>query len=167
MDDYDKILNCNDLNYSPSETFDNFWFIIFYGVQNIKYKRTLVRIKPFSSCVVHLKGFSPPKKFAKFQKLADLMNLRGSEFIRNVKTRWISMKCLTKWVYRGYSLLVVMKMHVDNAKSDVTLKNLNALGDIELILGFLCIFPLLGTIYTSISKFHKVEMSLFVTLWML
>jgi hypothetical protein len=47
-----------------------------------------------------------------------------------------------------------MKMHIDNAKNDVALKNLNALGDIELILGFLCIFLLLEIIHTSISKFH-------------
>jgi hypothetical protein len=36
MDDYDGIYNYNSLKYSPSETFDNFWFIIFYGDQNIR-----------------------------------------------------------------------------------------------------------------------------------
>jgi hypothetical protein len=35
MDDYDGTYNCNNLKYSPSENFDNFWFIIFYGDQNI------------------------------------------------------------------------------------------------------------------------------------
>jgi hypothetical protein len=74
---------------------------------------------------------------------------------------------LTKQVYKKYPPLVVMKVHLDNAKSHVVLKNLNALGDIELILGFLCIFPLLEIVRTSISKLHKVEMSLSVTLWML
>ncbi len=63
--------------------------------------------------------------------------------------------------------LVVMKMHIDYAKSDVALKNLNALGDIELILGFLCIFLLLEIVHTSISKFHKVELFSSVTLWVL
>ncbi len=36
MDDYDGIKNFNILKYSPFENFDNFWFIIFYGDQNIK-----------------------------------------------------------------------------------------------------------------------------------
>jgi hypothetical protein len=77
------------------------------------------------------------------------------------------MLILTKQIYKEYPPLVVMKMHIDNAKNDVALRNLNALGDIELILGFLCIFLLIEIIHMSISKFHKVEMSLFVTLWML
>jgi hypothetical protein len=36
MEDYDGILNCDGLKYSPSEIFDTFWLIIFYGDQNIK-----------------------------------------------------------------------------------------------------------------------------------
>jgi hypothetical protein len=44
-----------------------------------------------------------------------------------------------------------MKMHIDNAKSDVALKNLDALGDIELILGFLCIFLLLEIVHTVVA----------------
>jgi hypothetical protein len=59
MDDYDGIYNCNGLKCSPFEIFNNFWFILFYGDQNIGLKRTTKRTKPFSSCVVHLKGFSP------------------------------------------------------------------------------------------------------------
>jgi hypothetical protein len=35
MDDYDGIYNCSNLKYSPFKIFDNFWFIIFYGDQNI------------------------------------------------------------------------------------------------------------------------------------
>jgi hypothetical protein len=36
MDDYDEIYNCNSLKYNPFEIFDNIWFIIFYGDQNIR-----------------------------------------------------------------------------------------------------------------------------------
>jgi hypothetical protein len=35
MHDYDGIWNCSGLKYGPSKIFDNFWFIIFYGDQNI------------------------------------------------------------------------------------------------------------------------------------
>jgi hypothetical protein len=54
MDDYDGIYNYNSLKYSPSENFDNFLFIIFYGDQNIGNELGL-----FLSCVVYLKGFLP------------------------------------------------------------------------------------------------------------
>ncbi len=59
MDDYDEILNCNGLKYGSYEIFDTFWFITFYGDQNIRGKRTVIRTRPFLSLVVHLKGFSP------------------------------------------------------------------------------------------------------------
>jgi len=59
MDDYDGIYNCNGLKYSPFEIFVNFWLIIFYGDQNIGFKNTIIKTRPFSSYVVHLKGFSP------------------------------------------------------------------------------------------------------------
>jgi hypothetical protein len=39
MDDYDGIKNSIELKYNPFEIFDNFWFIIFYGDQNIGLKR--------------------------------------------------------------------------------------------------------------------------------
>jgi hypothetical protein len=35
MDDYDGIKKINSLKYSLFENFDYFWFIIFYGDQNI------------------------------------------------------------------------------------------------------------------------------------
>jgi len=36
MDDYDGIYNCNNLKYNICKKIDNFWFIIFYGDQNIR-----------------------------------------------------------------------------------------------------------------------------------
>jgi hypothetical protein len=35
MDDYNEIYYCNGLKYSHYENSNNFWFIIFYGDQNI------------------------------------------------------------------------------------------------------------------------------------
>jgi hypothetical protein len=35
MDDYDGIYNHNNQKYNPSEIFDKFCFIIFYGDQNV------------------------------------------------------------------------------------------------------------------------------------
>jgi len=33
MDNYDGTYNFNGLKYNPFENFDNFWFIIFYGLK--------------------------------------------------------------------------------------------------------------------------------------
>jgi len=63
MDNYNGIYNCNSLKYNPSKIFDNFLFIIFYGDQNIREKKTTIRIKHFLFYVVHLKGFSPMSPF--------------------------------------------------------------------------------------------------------
>jgi len=68
MNDYDEIKNYNALKYSPLSFFDNFWFINFYGDWNIKLKRIVVRTRPFSSYVVHLKGFSPYNEHHLLQK---------------------------------------------------------------------------------------------------
>jgi len=59
-------------------------------------------------------------------------------------------------VYIEYYPLIV-KMHVDSAKSEVALKNLNALCDIEFILRFLYILPLLETMHRliNLSKVHN------------
>jgi hypothetical protein len=55
-------------------------------------------------------------------------------------------KC-SKWImlkqnFAEYRPLIV-KMHVKSSKSDATLKNLNSLCDVELILGLPCILPML------------------------
>jgi len=42
-------------------------------------------------------------------------------------------------------------MHSNNAKNEVALKNLNAFCDIEYILWFLCILPLLETMHKLIK----------------
>jgi len=58
MDDYDGFYNCNGLTYGTYEIFDTFLFINFDGDQNIEGKKKSIRTKPFSSLVIHLKGFS-------------------------------------------------------------------------------------------------------------
>jgi hypothetical protein len=38
------------------------------------------------------------KKFVEFQKLANLINTKNNKLLQNVKTYWISMLSLAKWV---------------------------------------------------------------------
>jgi 5-methylcytosine-specific restriction endonuclease McrBC regulatory subunit McrC len=71
----------------------------------------------------------------KIQKLVDLINMNGNKFIRYVKMKWISMLFPTKWVYIEYCSWIV-KIHSHNAKSEVALKKLNVLCDLEFILRF-------------------------------
>jgi hypothetical protein len=63
------------------------------------------------------------------------------------------MLSLMKDVYAKYCLLIV-KMHVLNAKNGGVLRNLNALCDIEFILGFPCI-PFFVRLCTTLIKLHK------------
>jgi hypothetical protein len=58
-----------------------------------------------------------PNKFLQFQKLAYLINTKGNNLLRNVKTQWISMLSPTKHVYVEYRPLIV-KMHFENSKND-------------------------------------------------
>jgi hypothetical protein len=62
MDDYDIIDKFNGLKYDLLEIFDNIWFIIFYEIKIKNKKRIAIKIRSFSFCVVHLKGFSPMKR---------------------------------------------------------------------------------------------------------
>jgi hypothetical protein len=60
MDDYDGIYNCNGLKYSPSKIFNNYLTHYFLWESKYRVKNDYtIRTRPFSSCVVHLKGFSP------------------------------------------------------------------------------------------------------------
>ncbi len=54
-------------------------------------------------------------------------------------------------MYTKYYPLIV-KMHANSAKNEIALKNLNVLCDIEFILGFLYILPLLETFNAYIDQ---------------
>jgi hypothetical protein len=59
LNDYDEILNYNDLKCDTYEIFDTFLFINFDGDQNLGEKGTPIRTRSFSFWVVQLKRFSP------------------------------------------------------------------------------------------------------------
>jgi hypothetical protein len=81
------------------------------------------------------------KKFVEFQKLIDLLNMKGNKLFRIVEMRWISILSSTKQIYIKY-LPLIMKMHINSAKNDIVLKILNVLCDIDSFMGsfvsFLC-----------------------------
>jgi hypothetical protein len=73
--------------------------------------------------------------------------MEGNKLFRNVKTHYISMLFLTKWVYSEFHPLMV-KMHAKNQWNDVAWKNLNSLCDVEVILRLHCILLLLKCVHT-------------------
>lgn len=66
------------------------------------------------------------------------------------------MLSLAKLVYAKYHTLIT-KMHTKSLKSEVDLKNLNALCNVEFILGFPCILPLLECVHTLIKVTQNIN----------
>jgi hypothetical protein len=91
-----------------------------------------------------------PKKFANFQKLANLLQTKGNKFICNVKTRWINMLFPAKQVHPKFHPFII-KMHVESAKFDVVGKNLSYMFDVDVILGLPCILLMFECIHALIK----------------
>jgi len=83
------------------------------------------------------------KKFLEFHKLAKLIGTIGNKLFKNVKTYWIFMFSPTKHVFVKYRPLI-FKMHAKSYRNDAILKNLDSLCDVEPIMRFPCILPMLG-----------------------
>jgi hypothetical protein len=57
---------------------------------------------------------------------------------------------LVKQIYAKFCPLIV-KMNAESVRNDQALKNLNAMCDVELILGLPCVQPLLKCLHTLIK----------------
>lgn len=73
------------------------------------------------------------------------------------------MPSATKQVCVEYCILIV-KLNSKSSKNDQTLRNLNAMCDVELILGLLYILPLFECVHT-VTKIAQGRNVLCVTLW--
>ncbi len=69
----------------------------------------------------------------------------------------------SKWVYVKYCFIIV-KMHLESSKSDKALSNLNAMCDVEFILGLFYILPLFECVH-MLTKIAQGRDVLCVTLW--
>jgi len=90
------------------------------------------------------------KKFTEFQKLVNLFNMKGKNILWNVKTHYMSMFFPSKIIYSKYRPLI-MKMHVESLMNDTISKNLNALYDMEFLLGLPCLLPLFECVHKLIK----------------
>ena len=96
------------------------------------------------------------KRTSELQKLADLMETKAKKMLRNVETRWISMRSPAQRILSEYKVLVA-KMGVDmpppvgHKGNASAVGNFNALVDVEVLLSLACFVPMLNTVHCLIK----------------
>jgi hypothetical protein len=94
--------------------------------------------------------YSSPKKHLEHGSLAKLLETKGLKLLHNVKAKWISMLSLMKRVLAEYKTLMV---HMNNDLNRVvpTKINLECLCDVEVVMGLMCIMPMLKAVHALIK----------------
>ena len=96
------------------------------------------------------------KRHSELQKLADLMETKGNKMLRNVETRWISIRSLAQKIMSEYKTLLV-KMGVDmeafaGHKGNATpTENFEMLADVEVLLSLACFIPMVNAVHCLIK----------------
>ena len=106
-----------------------------------------------------------PKKHLEFQKLVDVMETKGLNMLRNVKTRWILVLEPLRRILGEYKTLIC-KMAQDAAVKDphlsekqrasreTTMHNLDLFCDVGTLFVLPCLLPLLESV-NSLMKFTQ------------
>jgi hypothetical protein len=89
-----------------------------------------------------------------FVALANILETKCLKLLDNIKTYWISMLNLLKWLLEKYKSLIV-KMYMDVPKSKPMLDNLNLLRHLELVTSLSCILPMLEVVHTLIKYVQR------------
>ncbi len=97
--------------------------------------------------------FHSLKKTQKFVDLVDIMEIRGKQILKNIKTHWISILLPTKKVLFEYCVLV-LKMHKDDGSNIQVAHNSKLLCDSGVMMGLSCIMPMLDR-FNDLIKFSK------------
>jgi hypothetical protein len=98
----------------------------------------------------HTYYYSSPKKHLEHGSLPKLLETKGLKLFCNVKAMWISMLSLMKKVFVEYKTLMV---HMNNDLNHVvaTKTNLEYLCDVEVVMGLMCIMPMLKVVHALIK----------------
>ncbi len=94
------------------------------------------------------------KHHLEFSKLATIVETKGSKLLRNVKTKWISMLSLAKWVMAKYKTLL-MKMAINMDANSQATTNFELVVDLDMLLSLLCILMLLEFVHSLIIFFQR------------
>lgn len=97
------------------------------------------------------------KRQAEFKVLADFLESAGNKVLRNVKTRWISVKEPCERVMQEYRPLVA-KMAADASSIAAAKSNLEKLTDLETFLAIAAINPLLSHVNSLIKAAQARDM---------
>ncbi len=86
--------------------------------------------------------------------LTQLLETKGNKLLHNVETRWIFMLSPPKKVFAKYKSLVV-KMKDDLGMIEVARPTLEFSSDAKVVLGFMCIMPMLEVVHDLIKFAQK------------
>ncbi len=91
-----------------------------------------------------------PKRHLEFTKLAKIMETKGNKILHNVKIQWISMLNPAKRMMAKYRTLLV-KMGMDYNTNQPRKFNYEYLSDLQILLGLVCILPMLKSMHVLIK----------------
>jgi hypothetical protein len=91
---------------------------------------------------LHTNFSGRPKRFIELVKLASIMKIKGLKMLKCVKTRWVSMLFSCKRVFSEYRT-PVMKIELDMNTYSTAKDNFDMLVDLEVILAFYYLVPML------------------------
>jgi hypothetical protein len=85
------------------------------------------------------------KRHLECTKLAEMIESKGLKFLRNIKTKWISMLAPFKRMFEKYETLVV-KMSDDVVNNAAANTNYELLCHVETIMGLMCVLHMLEAV---------------------
>lgn len=93
------------------------------------------------------------KRHAELHKLANLMETKGARMLRNVETRWISMRSPAQRILSEYkTLLMQMGLNMTTRPGHKPVAGaadiFDLFSDIEVVLSLACFIPLLNAVYS-------------------
>jgi sulfur relay (sulfurtransferase) DsrF/TusC family protein len=94
-----------------------------------------------------------PKQHLDRCKLANYLEQKALKIIYNMKTCWILMFSLAKWILIEYKIIAI-QMFDEQASHDTSKVGLELLCDVEVFLGLTCIIPMLELVL-GLSKFAQ------------
>jgi len=74
--------------------------------------------------------------------LAEVIESKGLNFLKNIKMKWISILASSKQMVKEYKTSVV-KMNDDVVSNEAINNNYEFLYDVETIMGLTCVLPML------------------------
>jgi hypothetical protein len=82
------------------------------------------------------------------------METKGPKLLRSVKTKWISMLSLAKWVMAKYKTLL-MKMAINMDANSQATTNFEHLVDLDVLLSLFYILPFLEFVHNLIKFYQR------------